>query len=147
MAHDFKKFPELTNRQMELYYNESPHKQIVDTFQARVVKITDGDTIRVTCEFRDFDFPVKLIDVQAPEKNEGGYRESKEALIEKILGEEVDVIVNPNERVGKWGRILGKIYHGGININEEMIREGHAVEFSKKEKPIPIIEEMLNWRS
>ena len=47
MAHDFKQFPELTNSQMVMYYFQSPHKQITEPFEAKVVKVTDGDTIRV----------------------------------------------------------------------------------------------------
>ena len=37
MVHDFKAFPELTNSQMDLYYWDSPHKQITDDFDAVVV--------------------------------------------------------------------------------------------------------------
>jgi len=72
MAHDFKRFPELTNRQMNLYYFESPHKQITQDFVAKVVKVTDGDTIRVKWEDRDFDFPIRFIDIAAPELDEIG---------------------------------------------------------------------------
>ena len=32
MAHDFKKWPELRNSQMALYYFESPHRQITEDF-------------------------------------------------------------------------------------------------------------------
>ncbi len=70
--HDFVKFPELTNRQMSIFYFESPHQQIVESFQAEVVKVHDGDTITVRTDFRDFDFPVRLAYIQAPELNEGG---------------------------------------------------------------------------
>jgi len=51
MAHDFKKFPELTNNQMQIYYFESPHKQITEDFKARVVDVHDGDTIKVEVDF------------------------------------------------------------------------------------------------
>ena len=47
MAHDFKTFPELTNNKMEIYYFESPHRQILEDFEGEVVKVTDGDTIHV----------------------------------------------------------------------------------------------------
>ena len=57
-THDFKRFPELTNGQMGLYYFDSPHKQIAENFFAKVVKVSDGDTIRVKADFRDFNFLV-----------------------------------------------------------------------------------------
>ena len=72
MAHDFKRFPELTNSQMNLYYFDSPHKQITESFTAKVVKVTDGDTIRVKWDERDFTFPIRLSELAAPELNERG---------------------------------------------------------------------------
>ena len=128
MPHDFKKFPELANTQMQFYYFESPHKQITEDFTARVIKVTDGDTIRVTVDFRDFDFPVRFLNTDAPELKEGGL-ESKKWLSNQILGEEIEVRINPNQRVGKWGRILGEIIHNGMNLNEESMLQGHAIPF------------------
>ncbi len=72
MAHDFVRFPELRNSQLDFYYWESPHKQIFEDFIATVVKVTDGDTIRVETDFRDFDFPVRFLDIAAPELRKKG---------------------------------------------------------------------------
>ena len=120
MPHDFNKFPELTNAQMELYYFESPHKQITEDFVAEVVKVTDGDTVRVTCSFRDFDFPVRFLDINAPEMNEPNGREVQQWLESEILGTEVDITIDRNHRVDKWGRILGKIINRGMDMGELM---------------------------
>jgi endonuclease YncB( thermonuclease family) len=128
MAHDFKKFPELTKRQMELYYFESPHKQITEDFRAYVVKVTDGDTIRVITEFRDFDFPIRILDMDAPEMNEPGGKETKDWLSQRILNEEVDIIMTSN-RVDKYGRLLGKLFYRGMNMAEMMIVLGLAKTF------------------
>jgi endonuclease YncB( thermonuclease family) len=132
MPHDFKKYPELTNNQMQFYYWDSPHKQIVEGFIAQVVKVTDGDTVRVKWDERDFDFPVRMINIDAPELGEGG-RRSKQWLANRILGEEVYIVINDRLRVGKWGRILGEIIHQGININEESMMLGHSVPFGSEE--------------
>lgn len=128
MAHDFKKFPELTNSQMALYYWDSPHKQILSDFEARVTKVTDGDTIRVKWEERDFDFPVRLSLIDAPEIGSGG-RRSKDWLTQQILNEEVTVKINPKMRIGKFGRILGEIIHEGNNINQASLDEGFSYIF------------------
>ena len=117
MAHDFKAFPELTNRQMQFYYFESPHKQIGQNFTAKVIEVHDGDTVTVRWDERNFDFPVRLAKINAPELNNGG-RESKEWLKEQIENEEVEIMINPFNRVGKFGRIIGTIIVGGININQ-----------------------------
>ncbi len=128
MAHDFKRFPELTNNQLEFYYWGSPHRQITDDFVAEVIKVTDGDTIRVRWDGRNFDFPVRLAGINAPELNNGG-RESKEWLRKELEGEEVEILINEKNRVGKFGRLIGTIIIGGININQMSRDFGFSEEF------------------
>ena len=135
--HDFKAFPELRNSQMDTLYFESPHKQITEDFRAKVTKVMDGDTIRVETNFRDFDFPIRLLGTNAPELNEGG-EESGNWLRNKILGEDVDIIIDRKIRVGKYGRLLGVILHRGVNVNDESMMMGHATTFeSRQEGKIP----------
>jgi len=143
MPHDFKNFPELTNSQMQVYYFESPHKQIIEDFRAKVIKVTDGDTVRVRTTFRDFDFPIRFLDTNAPEMSEGG-QESKNWLKQKIENEEVDILINAKNRVGKYGRLLGIIVAGGMNINEESVRMGMATPFDQRnEGAIPNLNKEL----
>ena len=123
MAHDFRKFPELTNSQMDIYYFDSPHEQIFENFTAKVVKVTDGDTIRVLWDRRDFDFPVRLMDINALEMGEGG-EESQSWLERQILGKDVEILINPDRRVEKWGRLLGYVMLKGVDVGNESVREG-----------------------
>ena len=133
-GHDFKNFPELTDRQMQIYYFESPHKQITRNFEAKVTKVIDGDTIRVKTTFRDFDFKVRLADIAAPEVKERGGKESKRWLEKAINNQTVYVLINPDNRVGKWGRLLGNIFHAGFNINEESVNRGYSVAWEDRDK-------------
>ena len=126
MAHDFKKFPELTNNQMNLYYFDSPHQQIVGEFDAKVVKVTDGDTVRLQVGFRDFTFPIRMSNLMAPELNEKGGVRSRNHLKGLIEGAMVEIFLE-DERVEKWGRLLGKIKHKGFDIGEQMLADGFAV--------------------
>lgn len=140
MAHDFVKFPELTNSQMQLYYFESPHKQIQEDFKAKVVKVHDGDTITVTTDFRDFAFPIRMLNMDAPELNTEHGPESRDWLKERILNEEVEILIDPKQRVGKWGRLLGKVFHRGRDVGEEEIMLGFATTFkNRREGQIPTI--------
>ena len=134
MAHDFKKFPELTNNQMQIYYNDSPHKQITENFSAQVIKVTDGDTIHVKWEEREKPVVVRFIDTAAPELKEEGGPESRSWLEEQIIGEEVNVLIKQKLRVGKWGRIIGRIIHMGIDINRASMEAGHAVAWEALEQ-------------
>jgi len=131
MPHDFKKFPELTDNQMEVYYFESPHKQITENFIAKCVKVTDGDTIRVETDFRKFNFPIRFALINAPEMKEGG-KESKKWLENQILNQEVEVLINKKNRVDKYGRLIGEIIWGGFNMGEESVRSGNARIFGKE---------------
>lgn len=144
MAHDFIRFPELTNSQLDFYYWDSPHKQILEDFEATVVKVHDGDTITVRWEERDFDFPVRFLDTNAPEMNEEGGEEARDFLSGIILNAEIEILINKRQRVGKWGRILGTIMHFGTNINDFMIDQGFSTSFENREEgKIPDINKEL----
>ena len=141
---DFKKFPELRNSQIDFYYFQSPHKQIFEDFTAKIVKVTDGDTVRVTTEFRDFDFPIRLLDIDSPELNFSGGPEAQRFLENFILGKEVDIIMDRKRRVDKWGRLLGKIMFHGLDMGEDMIRNGHATTFeARRESLVPELNEIV----
>lgn len=142
--HDFKRFPELSNSQMQLYYFQSPHKQITEDFRARVVKVTDGDTIRVMWDERDFTFPIRIANIEAPEIDEKGGKESQSWLEAQILGEEVDILLSPT-RVEKWGRLLADIFHRGVLMSEESVRNFHSVLWDERgnQGVIPRFEEEL----
>jgi len=144
--HDFKNFPELTNGQMTMYYFESPHKQITEDFTAKVVKVHDGDTITLRWNERDFDFPLRFIDVAAPELDETGGKESQSWLESKIIGKEVDIVINPRNRVEKWGRLLGKVMCDGMDIGRESIMAGKSVAWAdRKQGLLPDINKELTW--
>ena len=129
MAHDFKRFPELTNNQMQFYYFESPHRQITETFWGEVVKITDGDTIHVKWSEREKPVVVRFMGTAAPERDEEGGRKSRTWLENQIMNEYVQVQIDPDLRVGKWGRILGRINFMGMDINQMSMDNGMAVVF------------------
>ena len=136
VPHDFKRFPELTNAQMGFYYFDSPHQQIAEDFDARVLRVIDGDTIRVTVPFRDFDFPIRISNMMAAELNEKGGVRSKAKLKSLIEGKLVEVIINKAKRVGKWGRLLGEIRESGFDIGQQMISEGFAISLDEEQPGI-----------
>ena len=134
--HDYRAFPELTNKQIQEFGIESPHPQITEDFDATVIKVTDGDTVRLLVDFRDFDFPLRLLDIDAPEMNEGG-EESKAWLKGLIEGTEVRILIDKNNRVGKYGRLLGKIMSLGMDVGSMAMALGYAVAFGQKDQSVP----------
>lgn len=131
MSHDFKKYPELTNTQMQFYLFDSPFPQITEDFDARISEVHDGDTVKVKADFRDFNFPIRMSNIAAPEIKETGGIQSRDWLRSKILGKEVTIIIDEKNRVGKYGRLIGEIIYGGENINEASLREGQSIDFSQ----------------
>ena len=134
MAHDFKRFPELTNNQMQFYYFQSPHRQITENFTATVVKVTDGDTIRVEWDGRDFDFPVRFLDNAAAELDEKGGTQSQKWLENRILGKDIEVRINREARVEKWGRLLGAVYLDGLDVGKESVVFGYSVPWARRDE-------------
>jgi len=130
---------------MQFYYFDSPHKQITENFRARVIKVTDGDTVRVTMSERNFDFPIRMADIAAPELNERGGRESQKWLSTQILGKDVEIIINERNRVGKWGRLLGAVMSGGMDMGELSKVMGHAVSWDERasQNLFPKLESLL----
>jgi len=133
MAHDFKRFPELTNSQMEVYYFDSPHKQITEEINATVIKVHDGDTITVRWSERDFDFPVRFNNTAAPELNENGGHTAQEWLEQRVLGKEVQINPDP-KRVEKWGRLLASVSEGGQNVGDEEVMLGFATTWAQRKE-------------
>ena len=142
--HDYIKFPELTNKQLAEFGFASPHIQITEDFTAEVVRVHDGDTITLRTDFRDFDFPLRFLDIDAPELNEGG-AETRDWLHEQIHGEIVEIKINRNNRVGKFGRLLGKVVSRGIDMGEAQLRMGISKAFGRKDEGrIPPIDKVFS---
>jgi len=142
--HDYKKFPELTNRQIEEFGFSSPHVQITEDFEAQVIRVHDGDTITLLTSLRDFVFPLRFLGIDAPELNAGG-KEAGDSLRGRILDENVTILINKRNRVDKYGRLLGKVFHLGFDVGEEMLRIGLVTTFeNRREGDIPNLEKMFS---
>lgn len=122
--HDYKKYPELTNSQLAEMLFDSPHQQILEDFDAEVVAVHDGDTITLKTDFRDFNFPLRFLDINAPELAENGGIEARDWLADKILNQKVTIVIDTKNRVGKWGRLLGRVMYQGLDISQEMLNLG-----------------------
>lgn len=102
-------------------------------YNSYITDIYDGDTITATI---DCGFGVKLekqkirlygIDtpeVRGSEKEEG--RKVRDILREKILEKNV-ILKTIKDKKGKYGRYLGIVFLDGENINDWLVKNGHAV--------------------
>ena len=129
--HDWVNYPELSNSQLEEMRFMSPHEQISSDFTATVVKVHDGDTISLVTSFRDFVFPLRFSDIDAPELNAGG-DVARDWLKTKLEKQEVEIKIDPKNRVEKYGRLLGRVVYRGMDVGQEEIYLGLAKPFGKK---------------
>ena len=108
-------------------------------YKAKIDRVVDGDTVDVSIDL-GFDMHsrqrVRLWGINTPECRTRDKREKALGLaaiarLIEILGfaDNHCVIATRLDRKGKFGRVLGILYVDDLDINEQLIEEGHAVEY------------------
>jgi micrococcal nuclease len=95
---------------------------LASSFQGRVVKVLDGDTIEV---LRDGKAErVRLHGIDTPEAGQPFGTKAKQFVLELMAQETVTVKVMDTDR---YGRTVGEvILPDGTSLNRELVRTGHA---------------------
>src|SRR4051794_11969571 len=88
----------------------------------RVVGITDGDTLTVLNELRQ-QTKVRLAEIDTPETHQLYGSRAKQALSDLAFGKSVRIVEQGTDR---YGRTIGRVYAGSVDVNAEMIRQGAA---------------------
>ena len=107
-------------------------------YRAIIRRVVDGDTVDITLDL-GFDIlynnRIRLLGIDTPESRTRDLEEKKLGLAAKDrvkelcpVGSTVTVKTTKDGR-GKFGRILGEIYVGDVNVNKLLIEEGHAIEY------------------
>ena len=79
----------------------------------KVTKIVDGDTFFTDKRKK----PVRLADVDTPEKRQPGYQDAKQELQNLIAGQEVSIDTVARD---KYGRSVAKVKLGTKSVNKAM---------------------------
>ena len=106
------------------------------TYQAKVLSVYDGDTITIKIDLGfkiTQEMKIRLEGVNAPELR-GEQRElgliARDYL--RNLINKKDIIINTvKDEKGKYGRYLGTIMLGDVNINKHLINKGIANRYNK----------------
>ena len=83
--------------------------------------IVDGDTVLL--RQRNKITSIRLWGIDAPEKKQTGGKAATRHLIKLIGRKRIEVVTTC---IGRYGRIVGKIYYKKKLINLEMVKTGHA---------------------
>ncbi len=97
-----------------------------ESFEAKVLTVMDGDTVFV--KTGPFKAKLRLVNIDAPEKDQPFGKESQESLQSLIGGKVIHV---ESKAVDKFGRTIAVISIGDINVNEEQVRRGMAWAYSR----------------
>ena len=92
------------------------------TLEGKVVGVADGDTITVL-EANNTQHKIRLQGIDAPEKAQAFGQKSKQSLHQLIHNKQVSVEFQKKD---KYGRIVGKVLHEGIDVCLEQIKLGMA---------------------
>jgi endonuclease YncB( thermonuclease family) len=103
----------------------APPAAFARSFEARVVRVSDGDSLRVL--FNNQEVPLRLEGIDAPERGQPWSRNSRQALASLVAGRTVQVTVASRDR---YGRSIATVRVGGEagprNVNLEMVASGSA---------------------
>ena len=86
-----------------------------------VFKVTDGDTIKV--QLSSGPINVRFDSIDAPESNQPHGAQAKAALAKLVNGQRVQLDVVTQDR---YERVVAVVYVGDLNVNEQMVKNGHA---------------------
>ena len=100
-------------------YSTSPSTPINQKLS--VTEVTDGDTMKLS-DGKTF----RLYGINSPEVREPYFEEAKAFTENLVLGKEISFEQEENYKVDKFGRELGYVFVGGVNLNIELVRNGFA---------------------
>ncbi len=92
-----------------------------DEFYAKVIAVMDGDTVMVLRDGKKI--KVRLAYIDAPESAQVFGKESRQALVDRVLKKQVRI---NSKAVDSYGRMIAEISIDGQSVNEEQVREGMA---------------------
>jgi micrococcal nuclease len=95
--------------------------------------VADGDTLRLK-DSQGKTIKLRMKGIDAPEFRplQAYGAESRQALIDKVKGRQIEVLLISKDQ---YDRDLGIAYYQGVNLNEEQIRLGHAWSYAYKRDP------------
>lgn len=103
--------------------------------EGKVVGITDGDTLTLLTAGK-VQVKVRLAEIDTPESSQPYGEKAKQALSSLAFGKQANIEVQDQDR---YGRQVGRVYVGKIDVNAELIRIGAAWVYRKYNKDMGLL--------
>jgi endonuclease YncB( thermonuclease family) len=107
-------------------------------FPARVVTVSDGDTVWVSPLPTERRLKLRLEGLDSPERCQSGGEAATRALRELLLNQTVEVEVRGQD---DFDRGLARIRYQGRDVGAWMVSQGHAWSYRFKRDPGPYVRE------
>ena len=102
----------------------------------KVIRIADGDTITILLQGQKKQEKVRFFGIDAPESHQDFGQRSRKFLSDLIFGR---IVIVESDGRDQYGRIVGTVYLGKLNVNLTMVKNGYAwhyVAFAKNNKEL-----------
>lgn len=103
------------------------------SFDAKVIRVSDGDTITVrseqtcftgeNCRYGKLQYRIRLAEIDTPESDQPYGQQATDALSALVAGKTIKIEQTDKDR---YGRIIANLYVNGVWVNQELVRDGHA---------------------
>jgi micrococcal nuclease len=102
---------------------ERPGERLLDVYEGRVSRVSDGDTLWVKPLAGGRYRKLRLDGLDAPEICQPGGVAARDALAQRLLGQVVTVRVRAFD---DYGRAVARLEQGDLEVGAWLVREGHA---------------------
>ncbi|MFK7816482.1 MAG: thermonuclease family protein [Gammaproteobacteria bacterium] len=109
-----------------LWLSACDNFNFAETYEGRVIKVLDGDSINIIQQGREV--RVRLAEIDAPEHKQPFWKQSRQALKNYVAGKEV--VVEEFDR-DQYGRVVGHVYMGETWVNGELVKNGYAYVYER----------------
>ncbi|MGH1538458.1 MAG: thermonuclease family protein [Gammaproteobacteria bacterium] len=97
-----------------------------ETYEGKVVKVLDGDSINIIQQGEEV--RIRLAEIDAPEHGQPFWKQSRKALADFVANKNVSVEEFDRDQ---YGRIVGHVYINDVWVNGELVQKGYAYVYSR----------------
>lgn len=101
-----------------------------ESYQAKVIGVTDGDTIKVLRTGNE-QVKIRLAGIDCPERKQPWGNNAKKAASKLIADKTVTIEVMD---VDQYGRAVGRVFIDGVNVNRSLVEGGNCWVYPKYAK-------------